>query len=72
MAMLAAAGQTEVVNSISSLWNNYVNLETFLEDEVKQREIDMQEEYQYWAKVKPQLVKDKDGKYLITGLKAKK
>ena len=72
MAIIAAAGQKEIVNTISSMWNNYVNLETFLEDETKQREIDMQEEYQYWAKVKPQLVKGQDGKYTVTGLRAKK
>lgn len=70
--MLNADGNKDMHNLISGMWNNYVNLETFMEDEVKQRENDMQEEYEYWSKVKPKLIKDANGKYTISGLKLNK
>lgn len=68
MAISVSAGQQEVIKNISSSWNNYVNLETFQEDEVKQREIDMEEEYKYWSKVKPKIVKSADGKLSVSGI----
>lgn len=73
MAYLAMNGSdgAEQSNTIARIWNNYVNLETFQEDESNQREIDMQEEYKLWVGVKAKLVKTKEGKYTVTGIPAK-
>lgn len=68
MAMSMAAGQSKIGQEITSMWNNYVNLETYMEDENKQRDIDMQEEYAHWSKVKPKLTKSADGKFSVSGI----
>jgi hypothetical protein len=68
---MSGASDAKEVNDVISIWNNYVNLETFQEDESNQREIDMQEEYKRWSIVKPKLVKAADGKYTVVGLPTK-
>lgn len=54
--------------SISNLWNNYVNMAYFLEDELEIRERDMQEEFERWRHVRPTVHKDKNGRLIIKGL----
>lgn len=65
---MSTANTPEIGKELASIWNNYVNLETFQEDENSQRDIDMQEEYAYWSKIKPKLTKSADGKFMVSGI----
>lgn len=55
-------------NHISSIWNNFVNLACYMEDEMQVRETEMQEEFKFWSKVKPEISKDKHGRLVVTGI----
>lgn len=72
LAQIATAaggdGNKEWANTISGIWNNYINLAYYTEDETQQRETDMQEEYAYWRTVKPKITKDAKGQLVVTGL----
>lgn len=61
-------GNKEWSNTISGIWNNYLNLAYYTEDETEQRETDMQEEYAFWKTIKPKIIKDAKGKLTVTGL----
>ncbi len=61
----------EASDEVMETWNNYVNLEAFLEDQSKQRVMDMQEEYAYWKTTKPKLRRTEKGGVEVVGLKVK-
>lgn len=62
------AGNTEWHKSISSTFNNYVNMALYLEGEVEKREEDMQEQFKYWKTIKPVAIIGKDGGLTIKGI----
>ena len=65
----AVGGESkEWSSAISRIWSDYVNMEFFLEGADDEREADMKNQFEYWTKVKPVIVKDKDGKLSVKGL----
>lgn len=54
--------------SISSTFNNYVNMELYLEGEIEKREDSMMQDFEYWKTVKPVAIIGKDGGLTIKGI----
>ena len=62
-------------NTISQMWNSYVNTACYMEDEVHLREEEMQLEFEHWKTIKPVMYKDENGHVKVKGIvmpKAKK
>lgn len=68
MASEVSGATPEWKRNITSIWNNFVNLACYMEDEMTVREEEMQKEFASWKKVKPIMAKDKEGKIVVTGI----
>lgn len=70
LSAIASAGPNnqDWTRTVSSAFSNYSNLEFYLEDEIKRREVDMRFEFEQWRNVRPSIVKDKDGNLSIKGI----
>lgn len=68
LAINASNGKKEILDSVTSTWNNYVNLAFHLENNKQQKEMDMQEEYAVWKKITPKIKIGDKGKLIVEGL----
>lgn len=68
MAMAALVKSKELQGAILKTWNDYLNLEMFMEGQKEQEELDMREEYEFWKSVKPKLNIGKDGSVSVSGI----
>ncbi len=72
MAHIASA-QSEDTNwktSISRIWNQYVNMAYFLEEESKERDDSMREEFAHWKNIKP-IIKMTETGLKVSGIRLK-
>ncbi len=68
-ALVTAANHPEIQKKITETWNDYVNMELYLEEQRVELERSMQEEYAYWKTVKPKVVQDEKGNFKVSGIK---
>lgn len=68
-ALVTAAQHTEIQRKLTDTWNDYVNMELYLEEQKVEMERSMQEEYAYWKTVKPKVTKDAEGNFKVSGIK---
>ena len=66
--MALAADNKQASTEIQRTWKDYTNMEFFMESEDERRESDMREAFEYWRKVRPEVVKSKNGTLHIKGL----
>lgn len=60
-ALSIAGDNKDLVSTIQRAWRDYANLELFMESEDERRETDLREAFEFWKKVRPEAVKDKNG-----------
>lgn len=68
-ALVAASEHQEIQKKLTGTWNDYVNMELYLEEQKVELERSMQEEYTYWKTVKPKISKDEKGNFTVSGIK---
>lgn len=68
IALSGSPGSDQWNKTVSSTFNNYVNMELYLEGEVEKREEDMRASFEYWRKVRPTAKIEKDGSLTIKGI----
>ena len=64
----AIANNAPVSKELNSIWNDYVAMEFFCEEDKNNSEADMKLEYSLWSSVRPILTKNKKGAVVVTGL----
>lgn len=68
-SLITAAAHSEIQKKLIESWNEYVNMELYLEEQKVEQERSMQEEYEYWKMVKPKISKDEKGNFKVSGIK---
>ena len=66
--VISTHNSKEWQSKISTVWSNYMNLASYLEDEVEQRELDMKREYERWKNIIPEVKQDSSGNIVIGGI----
>lgn len=68
-SLVTAAAHPEIQKRLTETWNDYVNMELYLEEQRVEMERSMQEEYAYWKTVKPKVTTDAKGNFTVSGIK---
>lgn len=67
-ALNTSEGKKELIDDVTSSWNDYVNLVFYLENTKEEKTKEMMEEYEVWKKIMPKVKLGKDGKLVVTGI----